>query len=82
MSICHRLQRLLLAGEIEVVLGSLTVLADQLGDNKLMNEAVHLHDRYRRLRQADAAELLSPAAYEKEMEQLRLSLQLVIDQLP
>ncbi len=41
MTAKRQLQGLLLAGETEQLLRTLTVLADQLGDNRLMNELVH-----------------------------------------
>ena len=52
MSPKRQLQTLLLSGETEKVLRTLTVLADQLGDNRLMNEVVHQQNLYKAYRNA------------------------------
>jgi len=59
MTVKRQLQTLLLSGETEKLLRTLTVLADQLGDNRLMNEVVHQQSQYEAYRKAPSKEKLA-----------------------
>lgn len=82
MSIRKRLEQHLIAGEDEQVLRALTVLADQMGDNTLMNDVVYQHTRYRQLLREQRSDELAPAELKKRQTQIRQVLWMVIRQLP
>lgn len=81
MSAKKTLQNLLIAGETTQVLRALTVLADQLGDNALMNDAVYQAERWGQLNRERAAGLDAAKAMERE-QKIQQALLFLIEGLP
>ena len=70
-----------MAGETGQVIRSLTVLADQLGDNALMNDVVSQATRLAQLQHEKNAGLLDPSELDHRAAQVHHALLVIIDQL-
>ncbi len=81
MSVERTLKTLLMAGETGQVIRALTALADQIGDNSLMNDVVSQATRFDKLQQEKAAGLLHPSSLDHRIAQVHHALLLIIDQL-
>lgn len=82
MSYKKQLVHHLILGKTEAVLKSLTVLADQMGNNVLMNDIVHQYMRFQQLQLEQQAEKISPKDYQYRLKKINQVLILLIEQLP
>lgn len=74
------LQQHLLEEQYDAVVKALTTLADQMGDNRLMNKAVLYYQRLQQLRQMEAQGPPYPEGQSRLKEQIRQGLWQLIEQ--
>ncbi len=74
------LQQHLLEEHYGAVIKALTTLADQMGDNRLMNNAVLYYQRLQQLQQLEAKGAPYPDAHRQLKEQIRQGLWQLIEQ--
>ena len=71
-----------MAGELDSVLKAMTVLADQMGDNALMNDVVHLSERRRRILMKKKNGVVDTGEMEAESRRVSQALMLLVAELP
>ncbi len=82
MSYKKQLVKHLILGNTEAVLKSLTVLADQLGNNILMNDIVNQYMRFQQLHLEYQAEKITDKDFSFRLKKINQTLILLIEQLP
>lgn len=82
MSYKKQLIQHLILGKTEAVLKSLTVLADQVGNNLLMNDIVNQYMRFQQLQFDHQAGKITEKDFQFRLKKINQTLILLIEQLP
>jgi hypothetical protein len=82
MSYKKQLIQHLILGKTEAVLKSLTVLADQIGNNLLMNDIVNQYMRFQQLQFDHTAGKITEKDFQFRLKKINQMLILLIEQLP